>query len=150
MKTIRLLLVLQVLTQVQAYKRVFTECNLKIFESDVDEWHDLLEGLIYGMYNNPIESAEECAFCDKIGRHSGGLQAAFATLEENRNWVNRKKIDSAGFFDKIKLLLGYYIVFWSVGYNIDEMWNSGLIQTLFQRVIDKLDLKYFEEIENNI
>lgn len=132
---------------VSAFKRVFTACNLKIFQEDVDEWHDLVEGFIYGLYKDPIEKAEDCAFCDKIGRHFGGMQAAVSMLQADRNWVNRKKIDSAGFFDKIKILLGYYIVFWSVGYNIDEVWNSGMIQTLVQRLLDKFDSKWYDEIE---
>lgn len=71
---------LMLVIQVQAFKRVFTSCNLKIFENDVDEWHDLIAGIIYGMYEDPLEEAEECAFCDKIGRHIGGLQAAVSAL----------------------------------------------------------------------
>ena len=133
-----------------AFKRVFTACNLKIFENDVDEWHDLTEGILYGLYENPLEKAEECAFCDKIGRHIGGIQAAVTLLQGDRAWVNRKKIDAAGFFDKIKILLGYYLTFWAIGYNIDEIWNSNLIQTFFTRTVDKMDIKWFDEVQDNV
>jgi hypothetical protein len=122
---------LMVVASVSAsFKRVFSQCNLKIFQEDVDEWHDLAHGFIFGLYKDPLEKSDDCAFCDKIGRHIGGLQAAVSMLQQDRNWVDRSKVEAAGFFDKIKLLLGYYILFWSVGFNVDEMWNSGLIQTL--------------------
>lgn len=129
---------------------MFGKCNLKIFQEDVDQWHDLAEGFIFGLYQNPLETADQCAFCDKIGRHVGGLQAAIAALQANRNWLDRGLVDKAGFFDKIKLLLGYYVTFWSIGYNIDEMWNSGIIQKLAERTVDKFRSEWYDEIESNV
>ena len=43
-----------------------------------------------------------------------------------------------GFFDKIKALLAIYVLVWSIGYNIDEIWNSNVIQDLTSKMLKKL------------
>jgi hypothetical protein len=82
---------------------------------------------MFGMLENPQAGVEKCSFCDKVGRYIGGLQAATSALERDRKWLNSSRVYEAGFFDKIKILLGYYILFYSIGYNIDSMWTSGLL-----------------------
>ena len=103
------------------------------------------------MYSLPDEFVDDCALCDKLGRHVGGIQVAISRLEAGREaWVNEDVINQLGFFDQIKALLAIYVLVWSIGYNIDEIWNSNVIQQLTIRMLQKLDSEYIGEIEQNV
>ena len=137
-------------SEVEAAKRIIdgSACQLKLFVEDVDAWHDVVEGVTYAMYSFPDEFVDDCALCDKLGRHFGGIQVAVSRLESGREaWVNQDAINSLGFFDKIKSLLAIYVLVWSIGYNIDEIWNSNVIQDLVRKLLKKLDSEYTVEIE---
>lgn len=122
-----------------------------MFNENVDAWHDFIEGVTYAMYSLPDEFVDDCALCDKLGRHFGGIQVAVSRLEAGRSaWVNQDAINSLGFFDKIKALLAIYVLVWSIGYNIDEIWNSNVIQDLTRKMLQKLDSEYTVEIEQNV
>ena len=43
------------------------DCKMAILTRDYDQWHDLIEGFIYGFYNEPGESVDKCDFCNKVG-----------------------------------------------------------------------------------
>ena len=100
------------------------------------------------MYAAAPATVDDCALCDKLGRHIGALQLGIAALERDRlSWIDQNEIGGLGFFDKIKILLSIYILVWAVGYNIDEIWNTDTVQKLSKAFIAKFDDDYTDEIE---
>lgn len=70
-------------SEVRAAKRITdgSACQLKLFKEDADAWHDFIEGVTYALYSLPDEFVDDCALCDKLGRHFGGIQVAISRLE---------------------------------------------------------------------
>ena len=69
------------LTGVAGEKLSTKACNLKVLSEDYDQWHDLAEGFVYGMYKAPPAKLNDCWYCDNIGRATGSMQRAVASLE---------------------------------------------------------------------
>lgn len=56
-------------------------CNLKVLSEDYDQWNDLAEGFVYGMYAAPPAYMKDCWYCDNLGKAVGSMQRAVASLE---------------------------------------------------------------------
>ena len=103
------------------------------------------------MYSQPDEFVDNCILCDKLGRHVGDIQKAISLLEAKRAaWVNEDYFNQLGTLDRVNALFVIYPLVWTIGYNIDEIWNSNVIQQLAFRMLQKLDSKYTREIELNV
>merc|ERR1712167_206118 len=117
-----------------------------LLHDDYDQWHDLFEGILYGLYDKPPETVGECPFCDNVGKAAGAIQIAIVSLERTRKaWTDADAVLQATFFDMIQRLLGLYIRFWAVGYNIDVIWRSGTVKVLLDRIIEHFNFKYLHE-----
>ena len=50
-----------------AKKRTSGACDLKILTNSAYGWHDIFEGTIYAMLEDPTSSVDDCDLCDFIG-----------------------------------------------------------------------------------
>ena len=48
-------------------------CKLEVYERGFESWHDLIEGFLYGLHENPAPTVNECFLCDTIGLAAGGI-----------------------------------------------------------------------------
>ena len=62
-----ILAVLLVAQPTEAKKRTVGACELKILKNSAYGWHDMFEGLIYGMLETPSGGTANCEFCDFVG-----------------------------------------------------------------------------------
>ena len=60
------------------------DCVLSLVVNDYNRWHDVVQGFVYALYNNPPPSINECTHCDRIGRNVGAIQMAISDLEATR------------------------------------------------------------------
>ena len=84
MKINQYIILLLCFTIVNASQQVFTPCKLQIFVSDPDQWHDLIEGLVYGFMNDPDPNVDECQMCNALGWATAGAQHGIVDLEITR------------------------------------------------------------------
>ena len=68
-----LLPILFLVSVTQASQEVFTACYLQLFVEDMLSWHDLIEGLMYGLRFDPEETVNDCAICNLIGHAAAGV-----------------------------------------------------------------------------
>ena len=64
---VTLALIISMTSEVAAVKRTTGACELKILEQTAYGWHDLFEGFIYAVADDPPQGTTECDFCDFIG-----------------------------------------------------------------------------------
>ena len=73
------------------------------------------------------------------------------TLEASReDWINLDKFNSKGFFDKVRMMSGLYLLLWAFGFQINYQWNNWLWRSIFDTLVTKFDSNYFLELQNNI
>ena len=53
--------------QVKAAPLSSGACSLKILQDDFNQWHDITEGFLYGFYQNPPDTVNDCTFCNEMG-----------------------------------------------------------------------------------
>ena len=66
------------------------------------------------------------------------------------DWINLDKFNSLGFFDKVRMMSGLYLLLWAFGYQINYQWNSWLWRSIFDELVSKFNSNYFAELEINI
>ena len=127
-------------------------CKLKLWEAeDYDQWHDIVQGFLYGMYYRPPSLVTNCDLCDSIAKNIGAIQMVISDLELSRyQWVDINYINNKPFFDKVQLLMGLYIKFYALGFNIDKIWKSNIILAMIYKLNQKLNSDYFKEVEKNV
>ena len=126
MKVVNTLLTLMLLANLaQASQEDFTVCHLQVFVEDMSAWHDLIEGLMYGLRFDPEETVNDCHICNLIGHAAAGAQASIVHLELTRDdWLTDVFVGNGDIFTKIKKLLGVFAVLTAFGVNIDIIWRS--------------------------
>ena len=94
----------------------------------------------------------DCSICDYIAKAIGAIQMTVSGLELTRyKWIEPNYITNKPFFDQVQLLMTLYIRLYALGFNIDNIWNSMLIQRLFYKLTQKfLDADFFKIIEKNV
>lgn len=86
------------------------DCKMSILVRDYDEWHDIVEGFMYGFYKHPATTVDKCDFCDAIGKRYGGMQIMVADLMANKNqWTTLSYFNSLSFFDKVRFFVGLFL-----------------------------------------
>ena len=107
--------------------------------------------MFYGLYENPPDTIAECSICDNIGKSFAAIQIATVSLEATRHeWIDADYVLNQSWFDLIGSMLGIYIRFWGLGYNLDILFHSDTMDRLATRVVQKLNFAYLYEFEQNV
>ena len=86
-----------------------------------------------------------------MGRSFAAIQIATVSLEATReSWLDESIVLNASWYDMFNTLLGIYLRFWGLGYNLDILYHSDTIDTLATRIVQKLNLAYLYEFEENV
>ena len=94
-------------------------CALSLEINQYNEWHDIGQGFIYALFQNGESSIENCFVCKQFGMNTGAVQMAISDLESARqSWISQSTIDQKSFFPKIQFLMGLYLRFYAIGWNI--------------------------------
>ena len=73
------------------------------------------------------------------------------SLENTRAaWSDPNEVLNKSWYDMFNTLLGIYLRFWGLGFNVDILYHSDTIDRLVTRVVQKLNLAYLYEFENNV
>ena len=96
--------------------KAFTNCNLKFFATDPDNWSDIAQGYILGLYANQSEyDKETCSECKNIGTDTGLLNVGLNYLEDHRDeWIDEEKITELNVLQISSALLDIYLIFMMV------------------------------------
>jgi hypothetical protein len=94
-----------------------TACKIQLLSEDRDNYDQLMQGFVQGMYRSP---PDPCSLCKKLGTIAGTLQVNFITLEKNRDkWINIQDVFKLDFFTQISRLITIIALFATTAVSID-------------------------------
>ena len=77
-------------------------CQMKLLQNDYDQWHDVVEGMVFGMFDAPTFNISNCWTCDNLGKSVAAMQMITVSLNNDRlQWITDGYLKSLAFFDKI-------------------------------------------------
>ena len=75
---------------------------MQMLINDYDQWHDMFEGITYGMFASPDFNTSNCWTCDNLGKAVAAMQLVTVDLQSERlKWLTDDYLKSLAFFDKI-------------------------------------------------
>mmetsp|Transcript_20133 Transcript_20133/g.19098 ORF Transcript_20133/g.19098 Transcript_20133/m.19098 type:complete len:100 (+) Transcript_20133:42-341(+) len=68
-------------------------CQIDFYDYDYDDWYDLGNGLILGLYRNPPSSINNCRTCRNFARAMGDLNEGLVyTISLADTWLDKDAI----------------------------------------------------------
>ena len=126
-------------------------CTINLLAPDYNDWHDIVEGFIYGFYASPAEKLSDCAMCDGWAYSIAAVQTNIMELYSLRDeWMTLDYFNGLNIWEKGAFMMTLYLRFWAFGDNLRYQWESGLYQQLFDKIVLKFNSDFNPEITKHV
>ena len=129
-----------------------TQCNIKFFEEDQEDWRNISSGFLLGLYEDPKFNQTNCTACWSLGNNVGKINHGLVYVEKLRDkWIDQTSVTELGVFEISQSLLEIYIMFLSVLLPLDNILQNrklvGIPKQIFQLFFTQ---EFYKNIMKNI
>ena len=104
---------------------------MQIESLDYTNIYNFFHAFFFGLVDKPQNDSSKCDPCDYLGDAFGAIQEGLTAITVVKDmWWDFEEIKRLDFMEQVNRLLFVYLIFWSVGLNVDRVFQYSSLKQL--------------------